>query len=150
MGVQFHPPPLIVGGTELYWYPRYISIVRLNIYHTGFPDVQCDAIRWKQYHNWHFSGGYNFCTNVLTIIPKIPTLPYSCLHVWFINWRLMKNVRFRTVPIWLYHTVYIMQSVQIHVPDQIISKCPSTSFMKKLIKVGIILYNAIIFENLQH
>ena len=28
-----------------------------------------------------------------------------CLNVWFINCRLMKNVRFWTVPIWLHHTV---------------------------------------------
>ena len=74
------------------------------------------AIRWEQLEKWHFSRGFNFWTNDLILILKTPTGPYSCLakvyvllktreSVLFISYRLMKNVRFWTVPIWLLHTV---------------------------------------------
>ena len=78
--------------------------------------VQCDAIRWEQLENWHFSRGYNFWTNDFILILKTPTRPYSCvaifflllitcLNVLFLSCRLLKKVRFLTVPIWLLHTV---------------------------------------------
>ena len=75
--------------------------------------VQCDAIRWEQFENWHFSRGYNFWTKDLILILKTLTHPYSCLakviiclNVRFISCRRMRSVRFRTVPIWLHHSVF--------------------------------------------
>ena len=48
--------------------------------------VQCDAIRWKQLENWHFSRGYNFWTNDLILILKTPTPSYSHLaNVLFVH-----------------------------------------------------------------
>ena len=79
--------------------------------------INCDVIRWEQLENWHFSKEYNFWT-INDRILKTPTCPYSCLandivmprtclNVLYISCRLMKNVRYRTVPIWLLHTVTV-------------------------------------------
>ena len=74
-------------------------------------------MRWEQFKNWHFSRGYNFWTEDNILLLKTFTGPYSCLakvifcqelvlNLLFISCRLMKNVRFWTVPIWLLHTVH--------------------------------------------
>ena len=83
--------------------------------------VHCNAIRWKQFQNWHFLIEYNFWTNDLILILKTSTRPYSCLAkvifllitfltVLLISCRPMENVRFRPVPIWLPHTVKTKRS----------------------------------------
>ena len=41
--------------------------------------IQCDAIRWEQLENYHFSRGYKFLTNDLILILKTPTCSYLCL-----------------------------------------------------------------------
>ena len=84
--------------------------------------IQCDAIRWEQFANWHFSKGYNFWTDDLILILKSLTRPYlciaiiiicseTCLNVWILSCRLIKTVRFRIVPVWLHHSVYLHRTV---------------------------------------
>ena len=102
------------------WYLLFSSlrIIISNIAKKNlvFEKLQCDAIRWEQFKKLPFSRGYNFWTNDLILILKTSTRSYSCLakdvvrsklglNVWFVSYRLKKGVDFRTVPIWLHHTV---------------------------------------------
>ena len=82
-----------------------------------------DAIRWEQFKDWHFSRGNNFWTYDLILILKTSTRPYACLkkyylfktclNVWFWSYMLMKSVSFRTVPIWLQHSVQEYREIYI-------------------------------------
>ena len=72
--------------------------------------------RSEQFKNLHFSRGYNFWTNDLYSETSysyvfVSSISYclfrTCLNVWFIGCRPMKNVSFPTVPIWLLHTVHL-------------------------------------------
>ena len=52
------------------WFYVHLLLLRLESM-----EIQCDAIRWEQFENWHFSRGYNFWTNDLILILKTPTCP---------------------------------------------------------------------------
>ena len=57
----------------------YVGCVWLAAVLGAVAIVQCDAIRWEQFKNWHFSRRYNFWINPLILILKTPIRPYSCL-----------------------------------------------------------------------
>ena len=52
----------------MYGSPNLHSILKQND-----TAIQCDAIRWEQLENWHFSWGYNFSNNDLILILKTST-----------------------------------------------------------------------------
>ena len=60
----------------------------------------CDAIRWEQLENWHFSRDYNFWTNALIFILKTPIRPFSCLAKVIICSELAKLCGSKVVGSW--------------------------------------------------
>ena len=106
----------IVGSWTVFVFELFWSDWTTHTYtsHVGNFYLQCDTIRWEQLENWYFSRGYILWTNDLILILKTSIQPYSYLekviicsvsNVWFKNCRLMNSVRFRTVLIWLHHTI---------------------------------------------
>ena len=82
--------------------------------------VQCDAIRWKQLENGHFSKGYdmnllshlNFENSHSSVfddlcLAKVFSLTRSCLNMWFISSRLMKTENNRVSVFELFRSDFI-------------------------------------------
>ena len=91
---------------------RLALIYRLIVIELGAKlSLISDAIRWEEIENLHFLNWWSYLHSknlylFLFMSSKSCFLSRTCINVLFISSRLMKNVRFRTVPIWLLHTIW--------------------------------------------
>ena len=95
--------------------PRAMYINKHSAQYTASYTVWCNQMGtvgkltifdWLKLLTWlYYLNSENFYLFVF-VSSKSYNLIRTCLIVWFISCMLIKSVRFRTVPIWLHHSVY--------------------------------------------
>ena len=86
------------------WYNQMGTVWKLTLFE------KLQLIINKLY--WSHLNSENSSSSVF-VSSKSYYLFSTCLNVWYIICRLMKNVCFRTVPIWLHHTVCTITAMSV-------------------------------------